>query len=160
MKRFRWDSDVHIFMSHGVCIQLTMQVFMVGGGSEEPISLRKCVLYGKKKTGFICVSVPLSSGTVVGSDGPTWNETNLATYVVLNPVGSIKDGSVRERWVRQQSPTVWQVVCGWERQRELNYYKLTQLGLLLSHTTTPHCRHSAKMSASCPFVCPVVHTFA
>lgn len=36
--------------------------------------------------------------------------------------------------------------CVWvrepERQRELNYYKLTQLGLLLSHTTTPHCRHA------------------
>lgn len=54
--------------------------------------------------------------------------------------------------------------CVWVREREregeLNYYKLTQLGLLLSHTTTtPDCRHSAKMSAFCPFVCPVVHTF-
>lgn len=53
--------------------------------------------------------------------------------------------------------------CVWvrerETQRELNYYKLTQLGLLLSHTTTPHCRHSAKMRAFCPFVCPVAHTF-
>lgn len=50
--------------------------------------------------------------------------------------------------------------CVWvrerERQRELNYYKLTQLGLLLSHTSTPHCRHSAKKSASCPFVCTKV----
>lgn len=63
---------MHIFMSHGVYIQLTMHVFMVGGGSEEhTISLRKCVLYVEEKTGFIRVSVPLSSGTVVGSDGQT-----------------------------------------------------------------------------------------
>lgn len=43
---------------------------------------------------------------------------------------------------------------GWvrERARELNCYKVTQLGLLLSHTTTPHCRHRA-MRLFVLFVC-------
>ncbi len=40
-----------------------------------------------------------------------------------------------------------------EREREMNCYKVTQLGLRLSHTTTPHCRHWAEMRAFCPFVC-------
>lgn len=40
-----------------------------------------------------------------------------------------------------------------ERERELNCYKVTQLGLLLSHTTTPHCRHRAEMRLFVLFVC-------
>lgn len=40
-----------------------------------------------------------------------------------------------------------------ERERELNCYKVTQLGLLLSHTSTPHCRHRAEMRAFVLFVC-------
>lgn len=54
----------------------------------------------------LCFDVTEHWDGVVGSDSQTLNETNLATYAVLNPVGSIKNESVRERWVRQQSPTV------------------------------------------------------
>lgn len=53
-----------------------------------------------------CFDVAEHWDGVVGSDSQTPNETNSATYAVLNPVGSIKNESVRERWVRQQSPTV------------------------------------------------------
>lgn len=52
MKRFLLDSDVQISTSHGVYIQLTMHIFMIGGkrqtnkgGLAQTISLRKFVLY-------------------------------------------------------------------------------------------------------------------